>query len=58
MFNWDNDTTIKNAVCQALGAASVCWEHPEGAGEFNPDQCVAIANELCKFIGETYAHLS
>lgn len=38
------------AIFQALGAASVCWEHPEGAGIFDSTRCrdigLALLNEL------------
>jgi hypothetical protein len=38
--------TIKDVVAQALGEASVCWEHPERAGVFNEQRCVQVLDEL------------
>lgn len=42
--------TLQNAVFQALGAASVCWETPEGAGVFQSDRAKAIGDALVEFI--------
>ena len=51
-FNWDKDTSIKNAVFQALGGASMCWETPEGAGVFNDQLASDIGEELMEFLTE------
>jgi len=45
-FDLDQAETLENAVFQAIGAASVCWETPEGAGVFNSDRAKAIGEEL------------
>lgn len=38
--------TLTEAVGQALGAASVCWENPGGAGIFDSTRAKQIADEL------------
>lgn len=40
------DLSLEEAVFQALGAASVCWETPEGAGVFDSSRCRAIGDRL------------
>lgn len=37
---------LENAVAQALGAASVCWENPGGAGQFYPDMALDVYQQL------------
>lgn len=54
-FEWDNDTPLEEAIMQALGAASVCWENPGGAGVFISDRAELIAKELMHFILEGYS---
>lgn len=49
-FEWNEDTEILSAVFQALGGASVCWEHPEGAGVFNEQLAREIGFELIEFL--------
>ena len=51
-FQWDKDTSIKSAVFQALGAASMCWEMPEGAGVFDEKLACEIGDELMEFLHE------
>ena len=46
IFNWPVDKPIHEAIGEAIGAASVCWEHPEGAGVFNVERATEIADEL------------
>lgn len=46
IFDWKVDTPIDQAVMEALGAASVCWSNPRGAGEFNAGMATDIGNEL------------
>jgi hypothetical protein len=43
--------TIQEAVFQAIGAASVCWEHPEKAGVFDSDRAKDIGNGLLDRLG-------
>jgi hypothetical protein len=50
MFDWTTDTSIREAVFQALGAASTCWEHPEGAGAFDRERVGRIGDELMAFL--------
>src|SRR4051794_17540898 len=38
--------TLEEAVFQALGAASTCWEHVEDAGVFDSTRAKAIGDEL------------
>lgn len=48
----DEPLTLESAVFQALGAASTCWDHPEGAGVFHSDEARNIGEKLLKFIKE------
>jgi len=48
--NWNENTTLNEAVTQAIGAASICWETPEGAGVFDSTMASDIADELNEFI--------
>lgn len=51
MINYlDGADTLESAVFQALGAASVCWENPGGAGVFESDRAKAIGDELVAWI--------
>ncbi len=38
---------MRNKVYEAIGAASMCWETPEGAGIFQSDRAQIIADNLC-----------
>lgn len=40
------DITLDEAIGQALGAASMCWEHPERAGTFNSSRAARIYTQL------------
>ena len=42
----DGSLTLASAVFQALGAASVCWEKPEGAGIFDSTRAREIGDAL------------
>lgn len=46
----DGSLTLESAVYQALGAASVCWENPGGAGFFDSTRAKEIGEELLAFI--------
>ena len=48
--NHDGTLTLKEAVRQALGAASVCWSNVSGAGTFQSERCSDIADALIEFI--------
>lgn len=47
----DGSLSLSAAVFQALGAASVCWEHMEGTGIFQSDRAKAIGDELVEVLG-------
>lgn len=42
--------TLQEAVFQALGAASICWENIEAAGTFNSSRAKEIGEKLIAFI--------
>lgn len=46
----DGSLSLEAAVFQALGAASVCWETPEGAGVFESTRAKEIGDALIAFI--------
>ena len=48
--NSNDELTIDEAVFQAIGAASVCWENMEGAGIFDSDRAKDIGDKLLAFI--------
>lgn len=43
---FDRAETLNELVFQALGAASMCWETPEGAGVFDSTRAKAIGDEV------------
>lgn len=47
-FQPEHDGTLsrESMVMQALGAASMCWEHPERAGVFQDGRAKAIGEKL------------
>lgn len=45
-FDRRESLTLTSAVYQAIGAASVCWENPGGAGVFDSDRAAEIAEAL------------
>jgi len=47
---------LRSAIFQALGGASVCWETPEGAGEFDVDTARWIGHGLLTWINENGWH--
>lgn len=54
-----NREQLEEHVYTSLGAASVCWENPKGAGEFYATACKKVGDELMKAIdkyveGELY----
>lgn len=46
----DRAEDIGAAIRQALGSASMCWEHVERAGVFHPDEANRIANGLLEWV--------
>jgi hypothetical protein len=44
--------TREQAIFQALGAASVCWENPGGAGVFDSSRCKEIGDALLAYLDE------
>lgn len=46
--------TPKEAVFQALGAASVCWESLEHAGIFQSTKAELIGNQLIERLSELF----
>jgi hypothetical protein len=34
---------VHDAITQAIGAATMCWDAPEGAGGFQVEQALAVA---------------
>lgn len=51
----DEEVTLEQAVFESLGAASACWEHLAGAGEFESDRAKKIGDTLLVFIRDHYA---
>jgi len=37
--------TVEEIVGQAVGAASMCWTKPEGAGEFDSERASKIVDD-------------
>ena len=46
----DETDPLASAVQQAIGTASMCWEHPAGAGEFDSSQAAWVADGLLAFL--------
>lgn len=51
----DQARTLEELVFQALGAASMCWENPAGAGVFESDRAKEIGDELLARLREREA---
>lgn len=45
---------LGEVICQAIGAASICWDHPRRAGVFNSDRALAISDEVIAWIDAHY----
>lgn len=54
----DEPMTLRDAVMQACGGASACWEHLDGAGIFESDRCKQIAETLIEWIEAHYTERS
>jgi hypothetical protein len=50
IFDWNYDTPVDQAVFEALGAASTCWERLDLAGVFDGTRAKDIGNELLEFL--------
>lgn len=48
----DAPLPLEEAVGQALGAASGCWENLEGAGVFDSTRCKAVLDWLLAYLGD------
>jgi hypothetical protein len=48
----ESDVTLDEALGQALGAASMCWERPEDAGTFDMARAKQIFEQLKKLLVE------
>jgi len=38
---------VEELITQAIGEASMCWEHVEKAGTFDSDRASKISQKLC-----------
>ncbi len=47
-----DDLRLEEWVFQALGSASMWWEDPAGAGEFDGRRCEAIGNALMAHLNQ------
>lgn len=45
-----NNKALENAICDAVGQASTCWSNLNGAGVFQSEQALEIANRLYTFV--------
>lgn len=43
---------IITRIHEDIGAASMCWENPKGAGIFKCNEALTIALNLCQFIAD------
>lgn len=48
----EEDISLREALGQALGAASMCWEHPEKAGVFDSTRAGEVYKALWALIEE------
>ena len=56
-FDWDAETPIGEVFGQAVGAASMCWEHPERAGVFDDQAASAIVEALMEWLDNWLTNL-
>lgn len=49
---WEPDSpdSATSAITQAVGAASMCWENPGGAGEFQSEQALSVVEGLVAWL--------
>lgn len=50
IFDWPLDKPVHEAIGEAIGGASTCWENLRGAGVFDSTRASAIADELEEFL--------
>ncbi len=43
---------VFSRIHQDIGTASICWEKPEGAGNFDAMRASNIAFELCHYVAD------
>lgn len=46
---------LEAVIAQAVGAASMCWQHPERAGEYNTEEAFKVAADAVARIRELIA---
>lgn len=49
MFKWTEDTPVDEAVGEAIGAGSMCW-NPPPMGAFDSERATEIVEELMGFL--------
>jgi hypothetical protein len=49
LFNWPDDMPISDAVGEAMGFASMCWD-PSPTGVFESELASRATDELIEFI--------
>ena len=57
-FDFSAVTDVKAAVFQTIGAASVCWEDPGGAGVFDSTRAAALGEGLVAWLEDHYGSRS
>jgi len=50
----DGSLSLSSAIHQALGAASVAWEHPGGGGVFNAEFAHEVGLRLEEFVRDEW----
>ena len=55
VFMFDECEDLRQAVYQAVGAASVCWESMAGTGVFSTTKACEVADALLQYVNERYA---
>jgi len=48
--NWTEETPLKEAISQAIGAASGCCGNLDGAGVYDSERTIVIVDELTEFV--------
>lgn len=51
LAQFDDVTTVEELIGTAIGAGSMCWEHPGGAGVFDSDRASLIVEEVVTKLG-------
>ena len=47
--------SVEALIFQAVGCASMCWENPDGAGEFDVKMATEIGNQVLERLSELNA---